>query len=122
MEYLCSQYQISEGDFLTFDAMRHTAQCVGRAIRGKMDYGIMVFADKRFARHDKRSKLPKWIQTYLTDNMCNLTVDEAAQMAKRWLRYIAQPDPLENQMGVSLLDVNGLNKKNDFLDKVIQKC
>lgn len=26
--------------------MRHAAQCVGRAIRGKTDYGIMVFADK----------------------------------------------------------------------------
>lgn len=38
--------QIRENDFLTFDAMRHAAQCVGRAIRGKTDYGIMVFADK----------------------------------------------------------------------------
>lgn len=26
--------------------MRHAAQCVGRVIRGKTDYGIMVFADK----------------------------------------------------------------------------
>jgi len=26
--------------------MRHAAQCVGRAIRGKTDYGVMVFADK----------------------------------------------------------------------------
>jgi len=38
--------QIRENDFLTFDAMRHAAQCVGRAIRGKTDYGVMVFADK----------------------------------------------------------------------------
>jgi hypothetical protein len=38
--------QIRENDFLTFDAMRHAAQCVGRAIRGKTDYGIMIFADK----------------------------------------------------------------------------
>lgn len=26
--------------------MRHAAQCVGRVIRGKTDYGIMIFADK----------------------------------------------------------------------------
>lgn len=39
-------FQIRENDFLTFDAMRHAAQCVGRVIRGKTDYGIMVFADK----------------------------------------------------------------------------
>ena len=38
--------QIKENDFLTFDAMRHAAQCVGRALRGKTDYGIMIFADK----------------------------------------------------------------------------
>lgn len=28
---------------------------------GKTDYGIMVFADKRFNRVDKRAKLPPWI-------------------------------------------------------------
>ncbi len=42
--------KIRENDFLTFDAMRHAAQCVGRALRGKTDYGIMIFADKRFSR------------------------------------------------------------------------
>lgn len=46
LEYLCDNYQIKESDFLTFDAMRHAAQCVGRAVRGKTDYGIMCFADK----------------------------------------------------------------------------
>ena len=39
-------WQIRENDFLTFDAVRHASQCVGRAMRGKTDYGIMVFADK----------------------------------------------------------------------------
>ena len=61
------QYHIRENDFLTFDAMRHAAQCVGRALRGKTDYGIMVFADKRFSRSDKRGKLPKWIQVGETE-------------------------------------------------------
>ncbi len=46
LEYLRDQFQIRENDFLTFDAMRHAAQCVGRAVRGKTDYGIMLFADK----------------------------------------------------------------------------
>jgi hypothetical protein len=45
LEYLRDQFQIRENDFLTFDAMRHAAQCVGRAIRGKTDYGL-IFADK----------------------------------------------------------------------------
>ncbi len=46
LEYLRDTYGIRENDFLTFDAMRHGAQCLGRVIRGKSDYGLMVFADK----------------------------------------------------------------------------
>lgn len=46
LEYLRNQFQIKENDFLTFDAMRQAAQCVGRALRGKTDYGLMIFADK----------------------------------------------------------------------------
>lgn len=29
------------------DAQRQAAQCVGRVIRSKADYGMMIFADKR---------------------------------------------------------------------------
>ena len=111
LEYLRDQFQIRENDFLTFDAMRHAAQCVGRAIRGKTDYGIMVFADKRFSRIDKRSKLPKWIQEHLTDNLCNLSTEEAVQISKRWLRQMAQPFTRENQLGLSLLTREQLEKE-----------
>lgn len=100
--------------------MRHAAQCVGRAIRGKTDYGLLIFADKvcpggeggvllaaawtagqrlipcppfrqRFARADKRGKLPRWIQEHITDANLNLTLDEAVQVAKHFLRQMAQP-------------------------------
>lgn len=46
--------QIREGDFLTFDAIRQCAQCIGRVIRSKTDYGLVVLADSRYNRHDKR--------------------------------------------------------------------
>ncbi|KAJ6647866.1 General transcription and DNA repair factor IIH helicase subunit XPD, partial [Pseudolycoriella hygida] len=105
LEYLRDQFQIRENDFLTFDALRHAAQCVGRAIRGKTDYGIMIFADKRFSRQDKRSKLPKWIQEHLTDNYCNLSTEESMQIARRWLRHMAQPFTREDQLGPMNLSV-----------------
>ncbi|XP_076100615.1 general transcription and DNA repair factor IIH helicase subunit XPD-like [Mytilus galloprovincialis] len=111
LEYLRDQFQIRENDFLTFDAMRHAAQCVGRAIRGKTDYGIMAFADKRFARADKRGKLPRWIQEHLKDELCNLSVDEAIQVSKRFLRRMAQPFTREDQLGVSLLTVEQLQSE-----------
>uniref|UniRef100_A0A1I8FI07 HELICc2 domain-containing protein n=1 Tax=Macrostomum lignano TaxID=282301 RepID=A0A1I8FI07_9PLAT len=62
LDYLREHFHIRENDFLTFDAMRHAAPVRwGGALRGKTDYGIMLFADKRFARADKRTKLPRWI-------------------------------------------------------------
>lgn len=38
---------IDETEFLTFDAVRQAAQCAGRVIRGKCDYGLVLLADKR---------------------------------------------------------------------------
>ncbi|GAU96467.1 hypothetical protein RvY_07906 [Ramazzottius varieornatus] len=103
LEYLRDQFQIKENDFLTFDAMRHAAQCVGRCIRGKTDYGIMIFADKRFARSDKRNKLPKWIREHLKESVLNLSIEETVQISKKFLRQMAQPFTMEDQLGISLL-------------------
>ncbi|RKP03358.1 hypothetical protein CXG81DRAFT_24013 [Caulochytrium protostelioides] len=91
LEYLRDHSNIRENDFLTFDAMRHGAQCVGRVLRGKSDYGIMVFADKRFARQDKRAKLPKWLARGVTDASLNLSTDMAVALSKQFLRVMAQP-------------------------------
>uniref|UniRef100_A0A8C1GX55 General transcription and DNA repair factor IIH helicase subunit XPD n=1 Tax=Cyprinus carpio TaxID=7962 RepID=A0A8C1GX55_CYPCA len=119
LEYLRDQFQIRENDFLTFDAMRHAAQCVGRAIRGKTDYGLMIFADKRYARADKRGKLPRWIQEHLTDGSLNLTIDETVQLSKHFLRQMAQPFRREDQLGLSLLTLEQLQSE-DMLQKIAQ--
>ncbi|KAF0296353.1 General transcription and DNA repair factor IIH helicase subunit XPD [Amphibalanus amphitrite] len=111
LEYLRDTFQIRENDFLTFDAVRHASQCVGRAMRGKTDYGIMVFADKRFQRSDKRTKLPLWIQEHLKDSMCNLSTEEAVQISKRWLRRMAQPFSRQDQLGISLLTLQQLQSE-----------
>ncbi|KAJ8044735.1 General transcription and DNA repair factor IIH helicase subunit XPD [Holothuria leucospilota] len=111
LEYLRDQFQIRENDFLTFDAMRHAAQCVGRALRGKTDYGIMIFADKRFSRADKRGKLPRWIQEHMKDSLLNLSTDEVVQVSKRFLREMAQPFKREDQLGLSLLTLEQLESE-----------
>merc|ERR1712172_204664 len=74
----------------------------------KNDYGIMIFADKRFARNDKKGKLPKWIQEHLRDSMCNLSTEESIQISRKWLRQMAQPFTREDQLGVSLLTIEQL--------------
>jgi len=114
LEYLRDNFKIRENDFLTFDAMRHAAQCVGRAIRGKTDYGIMVFADKRFSRNEKRSKLPKWITQNITEATTNLSTDMAIGIARKFLRSMAQPFE-SNQVGVSLWSVKDIEKREKKL-------
>jgi len=99
--------------------MRNAAQCVGRVLRGKTDWGLMVFADKvnlsvclgispihprlpqRFARADKRAKLPRWINQYITETASNLSTDMAIVSSKLFMRTISQ-NPNENQTGISL--------------------
>ncbi|KAJ1925959.1 TFIIH/NER complex ATP-dependent 5'-3' DNA helicase subunit [Tieghemiomyces parasiticus] len=107
LEFLRERYQIRENDFLTFDAMRHAAQCVGRVLRGKSDYGLMVFADKRYARKDKRDKLPKWIASYMTDATLNLSTDMAVSITRKFLRTMAQPFD-GNQIHTSLWTVEDI--------------
>lgn len=108
LEFLRDHYQIKENDFLSFDAMRHAAQCLGRVLRGKDDYGIMVLADRRFK--NKRSQLPKWIAQALYEADTNLSTDMALANAKKFLRNLAQPTNLNDQDGVSVWDLARLEE------------
>ncbi|WFD46756.1 DNA helicase [Malassezia furfur] len=112
LEFLRDNFRIKENDFLTFDAMRHAAQCVGRVLRGKSDYGLMVFADKRFARADKRAKLPKWIAQYIQPVCNNLSMDMAIVESKRFMRSMGQPYPA-GKNGISLWDVADIEHRQE---------
>lgn len=108
LQFLHETYHIEERDFLSFDAMRHAAQCLGRVLRGKDDYGIMVLADRRFAR--KRNQLPKWIGQAILDADINLSTDMAVANAKKFLRTLAQPADPRDQEGVSVWTLEDLEK------------
>ena len=113
LEFLRDNYRIRENDFLTFDAQRTAAQCLGRVLRGKDDYGIMVLADRRFARADKRDKLPKWITEAMNEACMNCSTDMAVAMAKKFLRTIAQPGP--DGAGVSMWSNEDIKAHNEKL-------
>ena len=42
LEYLQTTFQIKEADFLAFDAVRQSAQCVGRVIRSKVQPAVIL--------------------------------------------------------------------------------
>lgn len=110
LEFLRDNFRIKENDFLTFDAMRHAAQCVGRVLRGKSDYGLMIFADKRFARADKRAKLPRWIAQFIQDMYSNLSMDMAIVESKRFMRSMGQPFE-QGANGTSLWGIEDIERR-----------
>lgn len=100
LKYMRQEYNIKEYEFLVFDAMRHAAQCLGRVLRNKSDYGLMIMADQRFGVQSKINKMPKWIQERIEKGNCGLSIDMALSIAKMFYKEMAQP--IEND-GVSLL-------------------
>jgi DNA excision repair protein ERCC-2 len=116
LEFLRETYRIKESDFLSFDAMRHAAQCLGRVIRGKDDYGIMVLADKRFNK--KLTQLPKWIQQGLDQKSTKLSIDQAVGTAKAFLKDMSKPWSRKEQEGHSSWSIDDLRahqKKREML-------
>ncbi|KAI5923841.1 putative excision repair protein rhp3 [Camillea tinctor] len=115
LEFLRETYRIRENDFLSFDAMRHAAQCLGRVLRGKDDYGIMVLADRRFQK--KRLQLPKWINQAMQEVDGNLSTDMAVITAKRFLRDMARPFKAKDQEGISVWSLEDLKAHQKKMDE-----
>ena len=46
IKYLTDNFKVTKNEYIEFDAMRQCAQCLGRVMRGKNDYGLMIMADK----------------------------------------------------------------------------
>lgn len=57
---------------------------------------------------DKRSKLPKWINQFITEAAINLSTDMALVIAKKFLRSMAQPF----EHGVSLWSLEDVESKH----------
>jgi Rad3-related DNA helicase len=85
-------------------------QCAGRVIRSKSDYGIMIFADIRYSRSDKRDKLPAWIRQYLNKSNINLSTDRAITAARVFLKKMAQPRKPAEELGITMLNQEQINE------------
>jgi len=108
LEFLREHYQIKEAEFLNFDAMRQASQCVGRVIRSKRDYGVMIFADQRYARADKRQKIPDWIRAFLEPGHIGMATDVAVEATRNFLLQMSQPYLEVKGPGASVLTLRDL--------------
>ncbi|KAF7457844.1 DNA repair helicase [Cryptosporidium felis] len=91
LSFLKENYGIQENEFLTFDAMRQASQCVGRVIRSKADYGLMIFADLRYNKKDKKEKIPPWILKHLRPEFSALSTEMAVTISSNFLKQMSQP-------------------------------
>ena len=91
LDFMQTKYQIEDKKFLTFDALRQSAQCVGRVIRSKTDYGLVILADSRYNQKDKKEKFPPWITQFVTEASSNISTDIAVSQIKTFLREMGQP-------------------------------
>lgn len=86
--------------------MRQCAQCLGRVMRKKTDYGLMILADSRFNAPGKYNKLPQWIKKALDKDLIDITMETANLYAAKFFR----------NMGKSFVLVNSyIFRHNDYL-------
>jgi DNA excision repair protein ERCC-2 len=90
LDFMRTAHGIKDNDFLSFDALRQTAQCIGRVIRSKTDYGLVYLADQRYNNTDRRAKLPPWVQQFLRLSSLGLSTDEAGELSRRFMRQMGQ--------------------------------
>lgn len=67
----------------------------------------MIFADRRYARPDKRDKLPGWITKHISEGNLNLSEDVLIQVAMAFMRSMAQPYEQNKQMLLSEAQLTG---------------
>ncbi|EAS01088.2 DNA repair helicase (macronuclear) [Tetrahymena thermophila SB210] len=96
-KYLTENFKITKNEYIEFDAMRQTAQCLGRVMRGKTDYGIMIMAEKRFARSLVKSKLPNWIKKQMPDCNVDISVDITSILTEQFFKKMGKAFELDRK-------------------------
>ena len=96
---MVQQKQIKDkNEFFEFDTMRQCAQCLGRVMRKKTDYGMMILADTRFNKPGKYNKLPNWIKKSLETSMIDITMETASVYAANFFREMGRTFILEEKL------------------------
>jgi DNA excision repair protein ERCC-2 len=70
---------------------------LGRVIRSKTDYGLMILADDRYSKQDKKNSFPKWIQSQMKPENNKLRIDVALGKAKKFYLDMGQGFSLDKE-------------------------
>merc|ERR1712151_154108 len=72
------------------------------------DYGVMIFADQRYARQDKRSKIPDWIRNFIEPGHLVMATDVAVDTTRNFLLRMSQPFKAQTGIGASVMSPSAL--------------
>jgi DNA excision repair protein ERCC-2 len=97
--------------------MRQTSQCVGRVLRSKYDYGLMIFADKRYKRRDYQDKLPQWIRDQLLPGHSDMPTDITVQTAYTFYKEMGQPFTMPTQLMYTDERICQMQKEAEALER-----
>lgn len=104
IEFLEKNYGITQKQFLHFDAMKQVAQCLGRVVRGKSDYGLMILADRRYD-NDKLNLLPLWIKRFLKPDHIELQTKIGVNIAKKFFISMERPEKDQNDLPKTAMEI-----------------
>lgn len=75
-----SQVAVDGEEWYTSQALRAVNQAIGRVIRHRNDYGVILFLDERFGSPALQAKLSKWLRPFVTS--CATFEDARLRTAK----------------------------------------
>ena len=106
------------------DAMLNINQSLGRVIRNKNDYGVMICIDERFKEYSIRSMLSNWIYKnkefrFLTDN--DTYYEEINKFFEFCQNKYSNQNSLNNNSQIFNNDLINLNKEKNYSDKSLLK-
>ena len=68
----------------------------------------MIFADKRYARADKKEKLPIWIKNHIEPGSDDLSIDQALSITNQFFKEMGQDFNMPKHL---LLDADSIKQK-----------
>jgi len=89
-EFLEMKIQFPRDDFVSFNAVRSSIQCISSILSSKSDYSSLLLVDCKYSFPQYKEKLPTWITKILMNEMINQGVEDALEKLKLYYCNNAQ--------------------------------
>eukprot|EP00871_Galdieria_phlegrea_P000853 jgi/Galph1/1769/GphlegSOOS_G436.1 len=89
--YSAKKKLLSGQRWYTLQAFRALNQAIGRCIRHRHDYGVIILLDKRYGRNDVQTNLPKWLFSQVRTGISH---QESVSLLEAFMKYHQEAEHL----------------------------